>query len=354
MKPPGPFSPLRRERPLGGLLPPVSLLRSQPSPGSCGFQGSRQGPRAGSRSGDHRSQGRQQQDPGKGQAGSRDGEEEEERGTPESQSLPRQENEPQTRDDHIAVPGSFPAVSAGVGCWRGPPQAGSPDVFERGGLGAVGGGDARRQVPVSAPLHSSDSHKVPGEGQGQNGGTEPRSGWLGVSGWQVLTWGRSRRLRRLPTRHRTRGCCRLPAAGSEGSQGVLRCRPPESPGMVLGCQVPSPTLPVHRVPGPAAFSRWCYNHAPTAHTGKLKQAGVRPAGLTWQAVTVLFHSTMCSGCRMTSWYTSSAGQGRKAWARWVGLAGPRAQGQLCPPRRPVGAPPAAPRPPLTFRMKVLP
>ena len=40
-----------------------------------------------------------------------------------------------------------------------------------------------------------------------------------------------------------------------------------------------------------------------------------PAQLTWQAVTVLFHSTILSGCRITSWYTSSAGQGRKVWGR---------------------------------------
>lgn len=33
----------------------------------------------------------------------------------------------------------------------------------------------------------------------------------------------------------------------------------------------------------------------------------------WQAVTVLFHSTILSGCRITSWYTSSAGQGRKVF-----------------------------------------
>lgn len=37
----------------------------------------------------------------------------------------------------------------------------------------------------------------------------------------------------------------------------------------------------------------------------------QPGPLTWQAVTVLFHSTILSGCRITSWYTSSAGQGRK-------------------------------------------
>lgn len=51
------------------------------------------------------------------------------------------------------------------------------------------------------------------------------------------------------------------------------------------------------------------------------QAG--PGWLTWQAVTVLFHSTILSGCRITSWYTSSAGQGRKVCRRGSGLGGGR-------------------------------
>lgn len=73
-----------------------------------------------------------------------------------------------------------------------------------------------------------------------------------------------------------------------------------------------------------------------------------PAGplhqLTWQAVTVLFHSTILSGCRITSWYTSSAGQGRKVCAgRPEGWAGPHVPGHSRPsllvgrnPREPLG------------------
>lgn len=39
------------------------------------------------------------------------------------------------------------------------------------------------------------------------------------------------------------------------------------------------------------------------------------AVVTWQADTVLFHWTIFSGCKMTSWYTSSAGHCIKAWAK---------------------------------------
>lgn len=35
----------------------------------------------------------------------------------------------------------------------------------------------------------------------------------------------------------------------------------------------------------------------------------------------MFHSTILSGCRITSWYTSSAGQGRKVWGRGGGGLG---------------------------------
>lgn len=53
------------------------------------------------------------------------------------------------------------------------------------------------------------------------------------------------------------------------------------------------------------------------------QAG--PGQLTWQAVTVLFHSTIFSGCRITSWYTSSAGQGRKVCGRGSRLSNSRSE-----------------------------
>lgn len=46
---------------------------------------------------------------------------------------------------------------------RGRPD--SPDIFVRGGLGAVCGSNARRQVSVSAPFNAPDIHKVPGGGR---------------------------------------------------------------------------------------------------------------------------------------------------------------------------------------------
>lgn len=70
-----------------------------------------------------------------------------------------------------------------------------------------------------------------------------------------------------------------------------------------------------------------------------------PARLTWQAVTVLFHSTILSGCRITSWYTSSAGQARTVWGRAGGGLGGASCAQAHPPfprggekpaRRPLG------------------
>lgn len=88
---------------------------------------------------------------------------------------------------------------------------------------------------------------------------------------------------------------------------------------------------------PTLSSRHCYHHTHcTDGAAEALSASVIPlgrgcapicalrgsqTGLTWQAVTVLFHSTILSGCRITSWYTSSAGQGRKVWDRaaegWV-------------------------------------
>lgn len=99
------------------------------------------------------------------------------------------------------------------------------------------------------------------------------------------------------------------------------------------------------------------------------------ARLTWQAVTVWFHSTILSGCRITSWYTSSAGQGRKAWGRaGTGLGGANCAQAHSPslwverklpegPSAPTSSPrwgrqlqdtPEHPIPSLTFRMNVLP
>lgn len=82
---------------------------------------------------------------------------------------------PQQESPAVHTDPALSSLPPGRGCLGWPwARHGSPDVFVGWGLGAVGGGDARRQVFVSAPLYASDIHKVPGGGRVRSGGAKPK------------------------------------------------------------------------------------------------------------------------------------------------------------------------------------